>query len=130
MAYTYWLPDENGNKIDYTTESNSVIIVGANGAGKSKLGAWIEQRDFERVIRIAAQRKLNFSDTIVFKPYSDSIDIVHSGNVVKKSGDRHKGGSKWNWGTAFTTKMIDDFDNVLSSLLALNSNETDAKLTK
>lgn len=125
MAYTYWLPDENGNKVDYTTESNSVIIVGGNGAGKSKLGAWIEQQNFETVFRIAAQRKLNFSETIVFKPYSDSIDIVHSGNVVKKNGDRHQGGSKWNWGSAFTTKMIDDFDNVLSSLLALNSNETD-----
>ena len=125
MAYTYWLPDETGNRVDYTTESNSVIVVGGNGAGKSKLGAWIEQQNFETVFRIAAQRKLNFSETIVFKPYSDSIDIVHSGNVVKKIGDRHQGGSKWNWGSAFTTKMIDDFDNVLSSLLALNSNETD-----
>lgn len=125
MAYTYWLPDETGNRVDYTTESNSVIVVGGNGAGKSKLGAWIEQQNFETVFRIAAQRKLNFRETIVFKPYSDSIDIVHFGNVVKKIGDRHQGGSKWNWGSAFTTKMIDDFDNVLSSLLALNSNETD-----
>lgn len=124
MAYTYWLPDENGNKLDYSTESNSVIIVGANGAGKSKLGAWIEQQNFECVYRIAAQRNLNFSDTIVFKPYSDSIDIVHYGNIVKNISDRHNGGSKWNWGTAYTTKLIDNFNEVLSALLTLNANET------
>ena len=41
MSYTYWLPDATGAKKDYTTESNAVVIIGANGAGKSKLGAWI-----------------------------------------------------------------------------------------
>lgn len=124
MAYTYWLPDESGNKVDYTTESNSVIIVGANGAGKSKLGAWIEQRDFEGVYRTGAQRSLNFSEAIIFKPYSDAIDMVHYGNVVKKIGDNHQGGRKWNWGTAFTTTLIDNFNDVLSALLTLNANET------
>lgn len=124
MAYTYWLPDESGNKVDYTTESNSVIIVGANGAGKSKLGAWIEQRDFEGVYRTGAQRSLNFSEAIIFKPYSDAIDMVHYGNVVKKTGDNHQGGRKWNWGTAFTTTLIDNFNDVLSALLTLNANET------
>ena len=38
MAFTYYLPDENGNKVEYGTSSNAVIIIGANGSGKSKKG--------------------------------------------------------------------------------------------
>lgn len=48
MTYTYWLPDEQGQKKDYNTENNAVMIVGANGSGKSKLGAWIEQHKWMR----------------------------------------------------------------------------------
>ena len=48
MAFTYFLPDENGNKTEHGTTSNAVIIIGANGSGKSKLGAWIEQQNMEQ----------------------------------------------------------------------------------
>ena len=64
MMYEYWLPDEKGIKTKYKTENNAVIIIGANGAGKSKLGAWIEQNDLEKVHRVSAQRNLNFSEKI------------------------------------------------------------------
>ena len=56
MAFTYYLPDENNQKQEQTTERNSVIIIGANGSGKSKLGAWIEQQSLEEIHRISAQR--------------------------------------------------------------------------
>ena len=64
MTFTYWLPDEQGQKQEYTTSNNSVIIIGANGSGKSHLGAWIEQQDLENVHRIGAQRNLNFNEDI------------------------------------------------------------------
>ena len=69
MAFTYFLPDENGSKEEHGTSSNAVIIIGANGSGKSKLGAWIEQNDFENVHRIGAQRNLNFNENIPLKSY-------------------------------------------------------------
>ena len=33
MIYKYYLPDATGNKTEHQTESNSVVIVGANGSG-------------------------------------------------------------------------------------------------
>ena len=39
MSYTYWLPNENGTRVDYESGSNAVIIIGANGAGKSRLAS-------------------------------------------------------------------------------------------
>ena len=48
MSHTYCLPNERGAVISYETDSNVVIIIGANGSGKSKLGAWIEKQDMEK----------------------------------------------------------------------------------
>ena len=74
--FTYWLPDEKGNRREYKTTANSVILIGANGAGKSRLGAWIEQQKTDVVHRIGAQRGLNFSDHIPLKSYEESEDLV------------------------------------------------------
>lgn len=125
MAYTYWLPDETGNRVDYTTESNSVIIVGANGAGKSKLGAWIEQKNFESVHRVGAQRKLSFQENIPLKSYSEAEESVFYGKRVNgqalNSIMKNRKSNRWHQN--YTTVLIDDFDDVLSALLAINSNE-------
>ena len=86
MAFTYFLPDENGNKTEHGTTSNAVIIIGANGSGKSKLGAWIEQNDFENVHRIGAQRNLNFNENIPLKSYSQAEDLVFYGTADSTNG--------------------------------------------
>lgn len=41
--FEYKIPKEDGGFDLKLTESNSVIIIGANGSGKSRLGAWMEQ---------------------------------------------------------------------------------------
>lgn len=121
MAFTYYLPDENNQKKEQTSEQNSVIIIGANGSGKSKLGAWIEQQNFSQVHRIGAQRSLNFNENIALKSYSQAEDLVFFG-TDDNSSKRDKG-YRWGWGKEFTTKLLTDFENVLAALLAMESNE-------
>ncbi len=124
MSFTYWLPDEQGNKQIFETSTNSVVIVGANGSGKSKLGAWIEQQDFEKVHRIGAQRNLNFNENISLKSYSQAEDLVLYG-----SNDEYQKRNKnyrWDRGQSYTTKLLDDFENVLAALLAMKNNENDS----
>ena len=58
----------NDRKIKFPTLGDefsvqSYVIVGANGSGKSHLGAWIENNN-ENVLRISAQRALSIPDTI------------------------------------------------------------------
>lgn len=127
MAFTYWLPDENGNKIDVTTESNAVIIVGANGSGKSKLGAWIEQQSKKQVHRIGAQRKLSFPENIPLMTYSQASNLVYYGIDDKNISQR--GSKVYRWGgneADYTTRMVEDIDNVFAELLAINNNEEHA----
>lgn len=121
MSYTYWLPDAAGAKKDYTTESNAVVIIGANGAGKSKLGAWIEQKNMASVHRIAAQRSLNFQENTPLKSYSQAENQVFYGD---NSPNQNKG-SRWNYGRSYTTQLVNDFDDVLSAMIALRNNAND-----
>ena len=128
MTFTYWLPDEHGSAQNHETNSNSVIIIGANGAGKSKLGAWIEQQDFEKVHRISGQRSLNFSENIPLKRYSQAEDLVFYGNDSDTGPYKNQKGQRWGWGSSrrYTTQLLSDFDDVLAALFALKNNEHDA----
>ena len=122
MSYKYWLPDKEGKRHDCTTEENAIIIVGANGSGKSRLGAWIEQNGMEKVHRIGAQRNLNFSENIQLKSYEDAENCVLYGGTEVNT---HNKGQRWNYGKSYITQLIDDFDNVLAALIALKHNEND-----
>ena len=123
MAFTYYLPDANNKKEAYTTEGNSVIIIGANGSGKSKLGAWIEQQALSEVHRICAQRKLNFKENIALKSYSEAEDIVFFGTSDSTNSWKKSKGLRWDYGNSYTTKLIDDFESVLAALLAMENYE-------
>lgn len=124
--YTYWLPDKNGNQQKHETDNNAVIIIGANGAGKSHLGAWIERHGMSNVHRIPSQRSLNFNPNLQLKSYGEAESLVLYGvdksiypNLVKNKEQR--------WGKADgsedTIKLINDFDDILAALLAIDSNE-------
>ena len=120
MPFTYCLPNEAGQKIEHTTDCNAVIIIGANGSGKSKLGAWIEQQDFENVHRIGAQRNLNFQEITPLKSYDQAEGTVLYGTNDK--ANQASKGYRWGWGKEYTTKLINDFDDVLAALIALQNN--------
>ena len=102
-VYKYKLP--LNDQIEYSTSNNSLIIIGANGSGKSKLGAWIEQQDMENVHRIGAQRSLNFGNFIELKSREQlenrllyGIDNIEEYRFSYKRKER-----RWDYGE-FTTK--------------------------
>lgn len=121
--YQYYFPGINGEPEIHETQVNSVIIIGANGSGKSKLGAWMEQQDGGNIHRVAAQRSLNFSEHVPLKSYTESEGELFYGNP-DRSRWREDKGSRWDYGKSATTKLIQDFDAVLSALLAQYSNVT------
>jgi len=110
------LPDENNMAKEYSIENNSLVIVGANGSGKSRLGAWIEKNDNERVHRISAQRSLIFEDYIPLKSYKQAENLLWYGIDNEQHISQDKG-HRWNWGK-HTTTMVTDYNTVLSALIA------------
>lgn len=124
MGYTYYLPDAEGNQKEYNTSNQALIIVGANGAGKSRLGAWIERCNTNHTHRIAPQRNLNFAENIPLKNYKEAENKVIYGysNVTDNDNKFSKWGSPYE--DEYTIKLINDFDEVLSAMVAKYNNET------
>jgi len=120
--YTYWLPENNESK-EVKTSANSVIFIGANGAGKSRLGAWIEKMDSNNVHRIGAQRNLNFQESIPLRSYRESEDLVLYGNFDQPNRKRKIFKYNGSEDDKYITHLFEDFTNVLSALIAKSNNE-------
>ncbi len=119
MAFTYILPgDESDFKKLRTTEQNSIIIIGANGSGKSRLGVWLEQRNGATYHRLAGQRILNFSSNIPLQSETVATNNLWYGH--NKTG--HKESVRWENGK-FTTTVLRDFDSALSLLFAKKASQ-------
>lgn len=124
MAFTYYLPTPTGTIDKKETEFNSVIIIGANGSGKSKLGAWMEQQNMMGVHRIGGQRNLNFRENIPLQNYTQAEEAVLYGRSdLNNETLRATKFFRWKEGKQYTTTLLDDFEDVLAALIALTHNE-------
>jgi energy-coupling factor transporter ATP-binding protein EcfA2 len=91
---------KNKDDIEVIKTSKSLLFLGANGSGKTRLGTWIEfkspQKD--KVHRISAQKSLSMPDSTTPK----SIDLAESAllfgseeAVKKNNGFAYKEGHRW-----------------------------------
>lgn len=105
--------------------NGSVVIVGANGSGKSRLGAWIERNSEGLVHRISAQRGLDVPEYTQLKSLEQSTNDLLWGNENPKYANvAHKWGHRW--GNRPETFMQQDYGKVLSALFAASA-ERDRK---
>jgi len=122
--YKFILPDEN-NQIKWNeTKQHSLIIIGANGAGKSQLGAWMEKTSPSTIHRIGAQRSLSFGKYIKQMSYEQATNLVLYGYDRRSDDHNHR----WAWDGEqydYTSSLLDDYENVLSALLAQKCDEQD-----
>ena len=121
-------PEANSeNVIDYHTDNQSVIIVGANGSGKSHLAAFIEKKDYEqssgekrreKCLRISAQRIMNFDDFIPLKGYEAAEQEILYGHEDYTNKESFKWYNNQNNKPPWTTKVINDYNAVLAATFA------------
>lgn len=110
--------DNNGSPVSIQSVRN-FVIVGANGSGKSHLGAAIENKSPEKVLRISAQRALTIPDQVNIGNYKDSWHYLLYG-----SSSDHRKGCKWGWNEGDgTIKLINDYQQVLSAVFSKENDE-------
>jgi RimJ/RimL family protein N-acetyltransferase len=118
------LPKNNG--IEDIKTSKNILILGANGTGKTRLGAWIEfnspQKD--KVHRISAQKSLSMPNSTT----STSIDTAEStllygyANAVKERNVLNtKRVNRWSNNPA--TSFLHDYDQLMVYLFSENTEE-------
>ena len=115
-----FLPNQDGTGSKVEVEHNgSAVIVGANGSGKSRLGAWIERNIEGDVVvhRISAQRALDIPEYATVKSLEQSLNDLLWGNEDPRYASQQY---KWShkWGNRPETFLQQDYGKVLSTLFA------------
>jgi len=105
--------------------NQSFVIIGANGSGKSRLGKYIEDNTSEgNSYRISAQRALTIPNFVSLRSFEEASGLLLYGTTDKGSIERKNKSPKWGW-DGYENKLINDFDNLLSSVFALKNKEND-----
>ncbi len=110
------LPNKKGNpNSNPEIEFEQIVVIGANGSGKTRFGARIEENNLKNVHRISAQKSLTFPKEVSPKSrfkaekefflggYIDSWN--ESQNLNQKKSSR--------WGGNFNTSLLNDFEKLL-----------------
>ncbi|GDY14578.1 hypothetical protein LBMAG53_34560 [Planctomycetota bacterium] len=130
MTIIVELPNQTGSGDPAIIDSSGhVVLIGANGSGKTRLGIWIEQHHERKftVHRISAQKALTIPEFAQRKNLEEAEKDLILGRsdqhaaVDRKIHDR--------WGGTPATFLLSDFDKLLSLLFA-KSSERDRKHTE
>lgn len=95
----------------------ALVVVGANGSGKSRLGAWIEAQpqSGREVHRIAAQRALSVPDIIQPRAEQSARAALYYGHETAKKPQQK---AQHRWQSKPTTTLLNDFQHLLALLFA------------
>ncbi len=132
MNYIINFPDRNGTGGQETVSTeNNIVLIGANGSGKTRLGVKIEElnQDTITVHRISAQKALNlplYANIKNLEQAEKELMLGRSDKFASVSGIHGKNSSRWNHNPA--THLLDDYESLLSLLFA-KSAERDRQYT-
>lgn len=107
----------NSNKV--IDNKQSITLIGANGAGKTRMSVWIENNNSDKnVHRISAQKSLNMPLSISPKDIDVASDELHYGyhyennkRLTRSKKNLHR------WSSKPETAMLNDFDKLLTYLV-------------
>lgn len=113
-------PNRNGKNTTENIDVNSnIVIVGANGSGKSRMGVWIDKNNSENlpIYRISAHRALQIPNNVPLKNLSTAKDdFLYGRQINQGSSELIKFQTKYGGQPAI--HLQNDFQNVLSMLFA------------
>ncbi|MCL5244932.1 AAA family ATPase [Cellulophaga sp. 20_2_10] len=110
------LPTKKGNpNTNPQLDFQQLVIVGANGSGKTRLGSNIETKYNKLVHRISAQKSLTFPTVV--SPTSKKIaetQFLYGIHVDTWNDETHLNEKTNNrWGRNISTHLLNDFDKLL-----------------
>ncbi len=110
------IPAEN-NQTQTIEIQHSLVIVGANGSGKSHMGAYIEKLN-ENVLRISAQRALSIPNVLYLSNEESARNKIFYGNEYRKNKSQSQ-----KWSNGETSTLVDDYMSTLSVLFSMESSQ-------
>src|SRR5437588_1041414 len=130
-TFTFELPASSGEGTVRVESGQTVVIVGANGSGKTRLGAWIEFKSSQRslVHRISAQKSLTmpaFSTTSSLERAETDLRYGHWDIKEFERNPDYKQVQRW--GQNPNTFLLNDFEKLMVYLFTEQFEKSNAYL--
>jgi hypothetical protein len=109
------LPNKKGAATNPILDFAQLVVIGANGSGKTRFGSWIEQRYPDQTHRISAQKSLSFPKEVSPTSKKRAEIQFHAGwyndtltdaqLLSQKTGQR--------WGGNLNTFLLNDYEKLM-----------------
>lgn len=115
------IPSSDDNEC-YIENKQSIVLLGANGAGKTRMSVWIDEHNPElNIHRISAQKSLDMPEYVSPTELKNAEDLFLYGTThdnrrwLEKDGKRHS-----RWGDNPETHMLNDYQPLMEFLMTEN----------
>lgn len=122
--FTLTLPNPDGTTIDIQTDQ-SIVIVGANGSGKTRLGTWIELNSPQKnlVHRISASKSLSMPDSTTPMSIDLASNSLLFGHERINPGEEQHYKTHSKYGNKPATFLQNDFSKLMAYLFSDETEE-------
>ena len=117
MAFIFEIPAAEDPTTIAAEPGSSLIFVGANGSGKTRLAVFIEEKVGEAAHRISAHRALNLNAAVPKIRGSNALRKLRFGHEDEKATAAWRKGHRWP-NSKPAVAMLDDFDSLIQALFA------------
>lgn len=115
------IPDINDNE-SFIEGKQSIVLLGANGAGKTRMSVWIDENNPElNVHRISAQKSLDMPEYVSPTELKKAEDRFLYGTTDDNRIWLEKDGKRYSrWGNNPETHMLNDYQPLMEFLMTEN----------
>lgn len=107
------IPDKDGVE-QYIENKNSIVLVGANGSGKTRMSVWIDDNNHINTHRVSAQKSLNMPQAVSPADMDKASEMFIYGTTNdNKDWLERRGKRNGRWGQAPETHMLNDFQELM-----------------
>lgn len=111
------IPKVNSNQeIEIIKNKSSIILIGANGSGKTRMSVWIENNN-ENVYRISAQKSLTMPEYVSPKDINLAQEELYYGSSLSGRVEQWTK-NNYRWRNNPNTAMLDDFGKLFTYLVS------------
>ncbi|MFK4507854.1 ATP-binding protein [Bradyrhizobium daqingense] len=116
MTFEFQVPTPNGKMTFRIDTGTSLLFVGANGGGKTRLAVLIEEELGKQAHRISAHRALSLNPSVAKVTEQRALDALRIGTT----GERFRVDNRTiaRWDSKAATILLDDYDYLLQALFA------------
>jgi energy-coupling factor transporter ATP-binding protein EcfA2 len=122
MSFIFSIPSPAGFTPISVEAGSSVVFVGANGGGKTRLAVHIENVGALSVHRISAHRALALNPTVAKINERDALLGLRTGHANERANVDNRIGSRWQ--NKMAVSLLNDFDFLVQVLFADQANKS------